>query len=306
MLNFDRVVFPTDFSPCSDQALDYATLLAEQFDAELHFLHAAVLSHDDPANPDLRFPEEIALLERLDEVTHSKLGAMVSDDLVAMLRVREATRRGFNASEVILDYASEVAADLIVMGTHGRRGPKRWFLGSVAEGVLRSARCPVLAVREREGGQKLERIDSVLVPIDFSDRSLATVRWAKELAAAYEAKVVLLHVVDIPPVPTLYGQPIMTDLRQIETRAYEELRQLADEAGLAPSAVEVAIDSGSPAAAIVDFAATHDSGMIVMSAGSGQHGVLLGGTTDRVVRRATCPVMTLPEEVVEQEQALRA
>ena len=109
MLNFKKVVFPTDFSTCSDQAFDYATLLAEQFGAELHLLNAVVLFDDDPGNPEQRFPEAAALLERLDEVSHSKLGEMVNHDLVAMLRVREIRRRGFSPGKRRGDARESVA-----------------------------------------------------------------------------------------------------------------------------------------------------------------------------------------------------
>ncbi len=304
MLNFDTIVFPTDFSECSDQAFDYAVLLAEQNDAELHLLHAAVLLHDDPVAE--KFPEEMALLDRLEEVTRSKLGAIVNKEMLAMLRVREARRRGFSASDVILDYADEVDADAIVMGTHGRRGPRRWLLGSVAEDVLRRARCPVLAVRQREDGHQLDAIGRVLVPIDFSERSAAAVEVGRDLAHLYEAKLTLLHVVDLPAVPTLYGQPMVADIAQIESRSLEELAVLAERAGLGPDEVDIAVDTGWASAAIVDYAAVHECGLIVMPAHSRRRPGLLGNTTDAVVRRATCPVLTLPPIFAAQEQAKSA
>ncbi|MDH3404590.1 MAG: universal stress protein [Acidobacteriota bacterium] len=294
MPRFTKILLPTDFSECSDQALDYGALLAEQFDAELHLLHALILMHDDPADPERRFPEETALLDRLEQVTNTQLGAIAGRENVAELRVREIRRRGFRASLVILDYAREAGADLIVMGTHGRRGPMRWFLGSVAEEVLRHATCPVLAVREREGGQPLHRIRTVLVPIDFSAASVESVRLAAELAGLYEAGLTLLHVVNVPTVPSMYGQVFPVDTAPIAERAAGELRELARRAGLGDEDAEVVVADGWPAHAIVDHARRARCGLIVMPPRTSRERGLLGGTTDLVLRRTPCPVLTVP------------
>ncbi len=302
MLEFKAIVFPTDFSRCSDQAFDYAVLLAEQFDAELHLLNAAVLLSDDSSDEEHQFPEAAALLSRLEEVTSSKLGEMVNHEMVSMLRVREVRRRGFSPSEVILDYAEEIEADAIVMGTHGRRGPLRWFLGSVAEDVLRSAVCPVLVVRERQEPE-LAPIESVLVPIDFSPNSKPALRAAREMAEVYDARMTLLHVVDLPAVPSLYGQAFVADIGQIESRAFDELRALAEQTGIAPDAVDIAVDTGWPAAAIIDYSVVNECGLIVMPAHSRRRPGLLGNTTDGVIRRTDCPVLAIPTHGESQERA---
>ena len=83
----------------------------------------------------------------------------------------EAKVRGYSAGEVILRYTDEHDIDLVVMGTHGRRGPARLFLGSVAEEVVRHAPCPVLTLREEKAPQAIEAVEKILVPVDFFDAS---------------------------------------------------------------------------------------------------------------------------------------
>lgn len=294
MRRIQTVLFATDFSACSDQALEYAAWCAERFDAELHVLHAVVVP--ESAALDLAAPlaEETALLERIDEATHTKLRDLLDVARASAPATRLERRRGLRPGAVILDYATEAHADLIVLGTHGRRGPRRWFLGSTAEEVLRSASCNVLVVRQRDGGRELHPIRRLLVPVDFSDVSAASIRSAASIGETLGGKLVLFHVIDIPTVPAEYGEPAVSDLARIEVRVRSELRKLSEGADLEDGAFAVATDVGSAAAAIVDHAATHDCDLIVMPARSGRPLGLLGSTTDRVVRRATCPVWTLP------------
>ncbi len=298
MLDLETIVFPTDFSPCSNQAFDFAVLLAEMEKAQLHLLHATVLFGSDVGDPSDRFPEAIELLDRLEKLSKSELGALATRDRLAALKVREAVRRGFKVSEVVLDYAREVDADAIVMGTHGRRGPRRWLIGSVTEEVLRASRVPVLVVREDSAEQakdeRLRAIDRILVPIDFSRNSARALETAVRLADALDAVVSLLHVVDLPAVPSFYGQALVTDLSQVENRSLDALNELAAEAGLAEDRYEAFVDTGWPSAAIVDHAARRDCGLIVLTAHSRHRSGLLGNTTDVVLRRATCPVLALP------------
>ena len=116
MLDFQRIVFPTDFSECSDQAFDYAVFMAERFDSELHMLHAQVLHFEDPANPTHQFPETQALLDRLEKVAHSELGEVASRDDVSVLRIRQAQRRGFDIGSVILDFAPPELVPFLAIG----------------------------------------------------------------------------------------------------------------------------------------------------------------------------------------------
>jgi len=312
MTPFKTIVFPTDFSSCSDRALDYAVLLAERFESQMHMLHAQVLHGDDPSNPRNEFPEANALLDRLENVAHSDLGSVVSRGDVSVLKVQQAQRRGFDPGEVILEFAREVDADLIVMGTHGRRGARRLLLGSVAEHLLRRSELPVLLVRESAERSHLEDIGTILAPVDFSAASKAAVVQAAELAKLLGSRLRLMHVIELPSVPSVYGQPLVFDTNDLTQRSLRALENLAIELGVAGETTDSIVTIGNPATEIVHEAKKDGAGLIVMpphSRGALSH-FLAGRTTDLVVRSAPCPVLTTGvhgenvTEVVEEEPVL--
>jgi universal stress protein A len=137
MKPIERILCPVDFSEVSDDALRYADRLAQSMHAELVLLHA----FDIPKSYDAagqRQPLDERIVQQLEQVQ------IETPDP----RVRRVLHAG-PPGEVICWSAQELDCDLIVMGTHGRTGLAHMFLGSVAEYVLRHARCPVLTVRRR-------------------------------------------------------------------------------------------------------------------------------------------------------------
>jgi nucleotide-binding universal stress UspA family protein len=142
-----RILVPTDFSETADAALAYAKTLAANLGASLHLLHVlpdpgVVASFANevyvPPPPDLR---ERALAD-----ARKSLRARLLPDEEMRFAGTRAVVEGLSAKEIVT-YADEHAIDVIVMGTHGRRGIAHFLLGSVAEHVVRTARCPVLTVR---------------------------------------------------------------------------------------------------------------------------------------------------------------
>jgi universal stress protein A len=138
------ILVPTDLSDGAEEALDYACELASQFGATVHLLNVIGI-------PTLGVPELGVAL------TGSMIDSLVRDNQVALEAVADRKRnqatigqvllRTGDARDVINQTAKEIGADLIVMGTHGRRGVSRALLGSVTEMVVRTAPCPVLTVR---------------------------------------------------------------------------------------------------------------------------------------------------------------
>ncbi|MGH7492834.1 MAG: universal stress protein, partial [bacterium] len=169
MLTLKKILFPTDFSRCANQALAHALYLARQYQAELHALHVTVPPGGDP-------PTLTHYMVDTEEY-NAQLKAMASQQMAADLkmhqtdeaRITQVYRRGISTAPEILLYAQENDVDLIVMGTHGRRGLGHLFLGSVAEEVVRMARCSVLTIRERKEPMPVTTLDHILVPVDFSD-----------------------------------------------------------------------------------------------------------------------------------------
>ncbi len=139
-----NILVPTDLSEGAEEALDYACELARQLDAKVHLLHVIGI-------PALGVPELGVAL------TSTVIDSLVRDDQDALDRLADRKRhlatfgevmlRTGDARDLINQTAKEIPADLIIMGTHGRRGVSRALLGSVTETVVRSAPCPVLTVR---------------------------------------------------------------------------------------------------------------------------------------------------------------
>ena len=143
---FTRILVPTDFSPPSDAALEYAKAVASRFGASLHLLYVA----DDPYRAALAAEVFVPEVEGLrDEIIASALTRLkeqlTSADATA-LRAKTTAIIGIPAWSVV-EYAEGHDIDLIIMGTHGRGGMAHLLVGSVAERVLRTAPCPVLTVR---------------------------------------------------------------------------------------------------------------------------------------------------------------
>ena len=105
-----------------------------------------------------------------------------------------------DAGGPILDLARTLPADLIVMGSHGRSGLQHFLLGSVAERVLRSAPCPVMVVPPHDAvAPSAVSFKHIVCAIDFSASWLAGLTWALSLAEEADARLSLLHVIEVPP-----------------------------------------------------------------------------------------------------------
>lgn len=284
MLAIRRILFPTDFSECAEQAFTQAAHLAERFDAELHVLNVG-LPHVESANDPMGF------LELVDEAPHTQSDAAFTAETGA--RVVHAQVRVLSPAAGILDYASAHDIDLIVMGTHGRRGLNRLLIGSVAEEVVRLARCPVFTIRASEDAPV--RFERILAPVDFSAFSSVAVAYAKALAALYGARLDLLHVVEEVTLPGPYGiEPMPTVTSGVADRAQEALLQMAAALpGEVP--VEAHVLVGHAARDVLDFAAIRHTDLVVIAT-HGRTGIarlLLGSVAEKVVRMAPCPVFTI-------------
>jgi universal stress protein A len=135
MLRFSNILCPVDFDQNSLAAISVASELARENKAALYLLHVL---HPAPEGDSSIGEIETAARTRLERIGHQRVKAGTSYELLVI--------KGDPAADV-LQVASGLGADLIVMATHGRKGLRRLVLGSVAERVVREARCPVLTVK---------------------------------------------------------------------------------------------------------------------------------------------------------------
>jgi nucleotide-binding universal stress UspA family protein len=149
MIGLKRVLVPTDFSDTSEVALRYGVALAGAFGATLHVLHVInEPMHEAWAGyaPGASF---LSVVEHLEAAARTHIEELVSKEDVATGRTVPATVWG-DARDQILKYVGDHHIDLIVCGTHGRRGWDHFVMGSVAEKLVRLAACPVLTVHHPE------------------------------------------------------------------------------------------------------------------------------------------------------------
>jgi len=152
-VTLERILVPVDFSDCSLDALEYAAVVAQQAKASLLLLHVL-----EPVSYGLDFTlGHSRTREQVREAWTKRLEELASSLTVPHVPVESRLRGGLPADS-ILDSARTLPCDLIVMGTHGRRGISHAFSGSVAEAVLRKARCPVLTVRNPKFGPSHSRV----------------------------------------------------------------------------------------------------------------------------------------------------
>ena len=301
-LTLNRILFPTDFSACADEALAYAVELADRYGATLHLLHVVDELDPDWSGATDAAQRTVTLRDDIEEKATARLQGLVPDTSETDIETTEALRSSFEVDDAIVDYADEEAMDLIVMGTHGRRGFDRLVLGSVADAVLRRAPCPVLTVREgaSQAGRKATGFEDILAPIDFSDASHNALTTADALAGTYEARLRLLFVAESRTVPTfsdtgLPGLGVVQMDPEIVENAEAALQQLNERLGGRAASTTYHVTEGRVASTIADFAEEEATDLIVMSTRKreGMDRFLVGSTTERVVRVAPCPVLTL-------------
>ncbi len=298
MLKLDRILVPTDFSRGSERALDVALALASRFGAELHLLHAVVLHADDPHDPAHQFPDAGEIRERLDRVMQRPAESGSANSVMGELVVHRSRRRGISVAPTILEHAVDVAPDLIVMSTHGRGGLEGMLLGSVAEEVVRRASCPVLTIGQGQQVTSLTSAPRVLVPVDFSDHSRQALIAARQFADAFGGAIRVLHVFERPihPEPHLGGTPLdAPEFHTVEPSLREALESFVAETPGPEVPATLHLTEGRPVPTILDQVDGHDIDLVVIATHglAGLAHVLLGSVTEKVVRRAASPVLTV-------------
>ena len=298
---FRKIICPTDFSSFAARALDYAASIGRLYAGEVELVH--IFPMVLPVANDLTYTPTLV---RLDEKMRRDLGEdlrrFVEASPVKDVPIREFLGEG-DPSSAILETARSTRADLIVMGTHGLRGFDRWILGSVTQRVLRKAPCPVLTVPP--GGsvdvRAVPRIERILCPLDLGEHSEATLTYAASLARTANATLMVLHVREGD---LLRADPSGSHVRVpflLELRAHVEALERGVEEPIAPGEVEDVrgieriVVTGRGHDEILRLAEERDADLIVMGVHRRRMLELpfFGSTTQHVLQRAECPVLTV-------------
>jgi nucleotide-binding universal stress UspA family protein len=290
MMRFRKVLCPVDFFKSSKQAFDYATKFAQSYGASVHALH--VVAPVIPAAYGAPFSVQ-DLTADLEKESRRLLQKLQAEGAKSGVKVTTEVRLGDIDLE-IRRAIDEQKADLVVMGTHGRRGFERFVMGSVTERMLRHCPVPLLTVGPgRKGRAVPPSLRRILVTTDFSEGTQDAMAYALSIAQESQAKVTLLHVVhDLAA--DVHGKYYGPLVRGIET----ELENLVPDQALDWCDVETQIEVGVPYEFIPKYLQSKKFDLLVMNI----HGknmlerVLLGSTAERTVRAAAeiCPVLLIP------------
>lgn len=277
-----------------DEAADllaYAAALAEALSGSVRAIHVYDLPghiHPDPGSRAAKSYEERALREprkKLDALLDAHPSVPVAGDLlpgVVHRRIAEEVERH--------------GIDLVVMGTHARRGVARVVLGSVAERVVRTSRVPVITVPSQREDLSLPP-RSILVPYDFSAVSRRTLELARSLHKPLRASVAVAHVVPTEEEGgvTPWASPEQR-AREMESARHELAREVSEVFGPEDQVVRVRVEEGAISGRVLELADELDTDLIAIGA-SGKNAVeraLLGSTTVKLLRQSPLPVLTVP------------
>jgi nucleotide-binding universal stress UspA family protein len=291
-----------DFTDYSLQAFRYATEIARHFCAHLFIQHIVAVPpeatwSDDPsglAKERLRGSRRMAE----EELRRLQMEADLGD-----LGVTYMLHDGVVRSQILLT-VTQKKIDLLVLGTHARKGVKRLFEGSLAERLVHEAVCPVMVVsRPRKDANGLAepgslRLQTLLLATDFSRNSDRALTYALRWAAEWSGRVILLHTVETgsKAVQPFYDLLPESDA-SLETRireAWDKLRILVPDPARIHCELEYAVRDGDAGEQILDCAAEKQADLIVMGArGLGRASSTWGSTLSEVVRDGRFPVLAL-------------
>ncbi len=302
-----HLLVATDGSATANRAVSFATALARRHGSDVLLCtvvdHGAAIAESSMANGG--FGVAVPIVANLDDGAHAILARTLNEMTDAGVVATTALLDG-RPAQAIVKLARERKVDAIVIGTQGKRGLERFFMGSTADSVLRHTNVPTIVVPPGVG-DAVPSFERMLVAIDDSDPSDAAAAFACEFANAESARLVFCAVVETSE---LYGTAA--------TYGYDPA-SMRDELHLAASALiatqsgradthdhESVITEGDPAEQILASAAAQHAGLIIV----GTHGrrglrrLFVGSVAETVVCRSTVPVVVVraSRHVIETER----
>jgi nucleotide-binding universal stress UspA family protein len=300
--NIKTIVVPIDFSKLSKPAIETAKDLARRFDATIHLAHV----HEFYYPPGFIAPLPLSIIAYRDDAATRRTGRLRMLAKKNGLAVENCHfLDGAPTFNEICNLARQISADLIVMPTRGYTGLAHLFSGSTAERIVQHSPCPVLVTRPKKmagrisSDGKVGNINTILVPVDFSEFSFQALKYAIEFAERVVAKLVIFHAAHFGHAFTADGYG-MYDLSTLIEAARKDIeRQMEKFVRLAKFRrvkFETAVQVGPPVSEICAFAEQRDVDLIIMATHgrTGFKHLLIGSVAEQVVRYARRPVLVVP------------
>lgn len=291
-MQFKYILCPVDFSDFSVTAYQYALSIAEYYKARLVALHVVELWKYPFADYAAHEADYAKFSRAMNEGGEVKLRRFVSEHSPGALQPELVVHQG-NAPNCILSFAQKQNTEIIVMGTHGRRGFDRLVLGSTTDRVMRKSACPVLVVSDPAhkalctGPDGHHRLSRILYCTDFSHNSERARGYAISLAAEYGAELTLLHVAEKVPDLAKAEAMIAEHTRKLDKLVLETERKNLN--------VKLVVKCGKPYEEIVRHATEVQASLIIMTTRGGEtlDRAVFGSTTYRVIQLGPCPVLAV-------------
>ena len=281
-LSLKKILFPTDFSEASRAALPFARSLAQAYGSTILFAHSLAPEPHSPAVTE-HIPE-------LDDIVWQEARAnldALAHDASADIPTKVVLHRGDVAS-TIPAMIRENGIDLVVIGTHGRRGGGKEIMGSAAEKIYRSAACPVMTVGPKVHSSADWKLRRILCPVDLAEDPEPVLHYALALAEESQAEFIVLDV--IPLVPWQYRE-------SEERRSRRAIDSLIPEQAKNWCTPQLIVRWEHPAEPILLEAQERGADLIVMSVHKSRAASWLAHLprpiASEVVSRAPCPVLTI-------------
>jgi len=292
------LICTTDFSDLSNHALQFGIALASELSARLYLCH--VIDLTPLAFYGEGFSDPLAHERKLTEYAHERLQDLIGDRSIDW---EPLILTGHTADEIAL-IAQDRNADLVISATHARSGLKRFIVGSVTQSLMRTLPCPLLVVRSPEQGHPIPspehiRFKRILVACDFSSYSSLAVQYGLSLAQEFQSEVNLIHVIE----PAVYKdllRPAMEAREEYQQDLREELNrkltEMIPEEAYNWCTPKTTLLAGQPHEELTKYAVVHGVDLIVLGVRgySLVETLFVGSTTERVVRQAACPVLSVP------------
>ena len=293
----NRILCATDFSRFSQEVVNYGIQLAKEFHATLYICHIVDVPTVSVYGEAVIGPIEHQ--NRFMEYARQEIENLVGDESI---EYQPLITLGI-ATDEITRLAQENIVDLVITATHGRSGLKRFFLGSVTERLMRTLPCPLLVLRGMEEGASPEkpqkfRFKGILVGCDFSADAAKAFDYSLSMAQEFESELHLVHVVepsgykDLFKLPAESGDKFKQDLYDMIN---DKLMAMVPKEALSWITLKTKLLVGKPYDELVRYAEINDIDLIVVGIrGYGMvEELLVGSTTDRVVRQSPCAVMSV-------------
>jgi len=285
-VGFHNILFATDFSPASAQAVPYVKKIAKHYDADVVTLYVRPPIVNPMMEPGT-WPMDIEAAKVQDEFCRKELL-----NSFAGIRTKALIEEG--SIDLCLKSAMEANdTDLVVIGTRGRTGVTKLLLGSVAEEIFRTVTCPVLTVGPHAtmAGGITGTLREILFATDLSPESRRAADYAVSLAQEFQSRLVILHVIPEQKADDLVSA---TDL----TASSVLLREIVSPEAELWCKPEYFVVQGDPAEKILEFANLREPDLVVLGVrqeegvpGAATH--LPIGTAHKIVSHAPCPVLTI-------------